>query len=66
MNYYNGERQALVNHVAESVGASSGTYHRDGVPGTGVGNRGYTYAGKYAGNYAYPGNYVNDGAYRGY
>ena len=50
-----------MNYIAESVGASSGTAPRDGVPGTGVGNK-YRYA--YPAGYAYAGPYY--GGYNGY
>ena len=36
VNYKNGLRQAGVNYIAESVGASSGTFRKFGVPGTRV------------------------------
>jgi len=67
VNYVNGERQAGVNYYAEAVGASSGTYRRDGVPGTGVGNKGHGFAAYpgYGYNGAYPG-YGYSGAYPGY
>ena len=44
VNYINGQRQANVNYGAESIGRSSGTFRRDGVPGTGVGGRAYGFA----------------------
>ena len=66
MNYVNGQRQAKVNYVAESIGRSSGTFRKDGVPGTGVGGYGYPGYGGYPG-YAYPGYaYGAYGAYGAY
>ena len=56
VNNVNAARQAHVNHIAEKVGASSGTYRKYGVPGA---NRYYGgapyYGGAYGGAYAYPG-----------
>ena len=37
-NYVNGLRQKYVNHVAEKVGAGTGTADKYGVPGTYVGH----------------------------
>ena len=55
VNLVNGQRQAYVNYLAESIGRSSGTFRRDGVPGTGVGGDGHGYAVSYT--HGYPGNY---------
>ena len=63
VNSVNAARQAHVNHIAEKVGASSGTYRKYGVPGV----HGYAGAPYHHGAYAYPGAYpgVFAGAYPG-
>ena len=62
--YSNDDRQRAVNRRAEYVGASSGTFRYDDVPGT---NRdfGYGYGGYNRYNDGYYGAY-NDGYYGGY
>ena len=60
--YNNAARQERVNNIAEYVGASSGTYRKDGVPGTDRGVTGYGHHGQgYGGNYGhgYNGHYGN-------
>lgn len=54
-NYRNGHRQLKVNHIAEHVGAGTGTAHYVGVPGTGVGN-----------HYGHHGNHGDNGYGHGY
>ena len=57
----NAQRQLYVNHVAESVGAGTGTAFEDGVPGVyGYGRVGYGY-----GHQGY-GNGYGYGTYGGY
>ena len=68
VNAVNAKRQLNVNYYAESVGASSGTAKRDGVPGTvyGVTGKGYYPAPHphYAAHYpAYPAGYYPDAHY---